>query len=107
MFPYLRAEDVSKMSEKKEVAKKAAAKPAVKGKQPFGTRMVNWFKAVPGRVANAFKNMAAELKKVSWPSRKELINYSVLVIVFVVAMAILIGLLDLGSSALVQLLVKA
>ena len=51
--------------------------------------------------------MAAELKKVSWPSRKDLINYSVLVIVFVVAMAVLIGLLDLGSSALVQMLVKA
>lgn len=95
------------MSEKKEVAKKAAAKPAEKGNASFGTRMVNWFKAVPGRVANAFKNMAAELKKVSWPSRKDLINYSVLVIVFVVAMAVLIGLLDLGSSALVQMLVKA
>ena len=95
------------MSEKKEDAKKEAAKSAEKGKQSFGTRMVNWFKAVPGRVTSAFKNMVAELKKVSWPSRKELINYSVLVIVFVVAMAILIGLLDLGSSALVQLLVKA
>lgn len=94
------------MSEKKEVAKKAADKPE-KGNASFVTRMVNWFKAVPGRVASAFKNMAAELKKVSWPSRKDLINYSVLVIVFVVAMAVLIGLLDLGSSALVQLLVKA
>ena len=95
------------MSEKKEVAKKAATKPVEKGNASFGTRMVNWFKAVPVRVANAFKNMAAELKKVSWPSRKDLINYSVLVIIFVVAMAVLIGLLDLGSSALVQLLVKA
>lgn len=96
------------MSEKKEVAKKAAAKPAdVNGKKPFGTRVVNWFKNLPGRIASAFKNMVAELKKVSWPTRKELINYSVLVLVFVVAMAVLIGLLDLGSSALVQLLVNA
>ena len=96
------------MSEKKEVAKKAAAKPnASKEKPSFGTRMVNWFKNLPGRIASAFKNMAAELKKVSWPSRKELINYSVLVVVFVVAMAVVIGLLDLGSSALVRLLVNA
>ena len=92
------------MSEKKEVAKKAADP---KAKQPWGQRMINWFKALFVRIVNAFKNMAAELRKVSWPSRKDLINYSVLVVVFVVAMAVVIGLLDLGSSALVQLLVKA
>lgn len=93
------------MSEKKEVAKKAA-KPA-EGKAPFMTRVSNWFKNAPSNIARPFKNMVAELKKVSWPTRKELINYSVLVVIFVVAMAVVIGLLDMGSSALVKLLINA
>lgn len=58
------------------------------------------------RIATAFKNMAAELKKVSWPSRKDLINYSVVVVVFLVVMAVVVGLLDMGSSALIRQLVK-
>ena len=93
------------MSEKKEVAKKAATKPVEKGNASFGTRMVNWFKAVPVRVANAFKNMAAELKKTAWPSKKDLINYSLVVIGFVFALAIIVGVLDMASSFLVKQLI--
>ena len=59
------------MSEKKEV------------KTGFFTRVVEFCKAMPKRVAGAFKNMVAELKKVAWPSKKDLINYSIVVIGFV------------------------
>ena len=78
------------MSEKKEV------------KTGFFTRVVNFCKAMPKRVANAFKNMAAELKKVAWPSKKDLINYSLVVIGFVFALAIIVGVLDMASSFLVK-----
>ena len=71
-------------------------------KPGFFTRAKNWIVALPGRVVNAFKNMAAELKKVSWPSKKDLVNYSVLVIGFVVALAIVVGVLDTASSFLVK-----
>ncbi len=53
----------------------------------------------------SFKNMIAELKKVTWPSRKDLINYSVIVIAFMVLMAVVIGLLDLGASTLLRNLI--
>ncbi|MCI7735636.1 MAG: preprotein translocase subunit SecE [Clostridiales bacterium] len=85
------------MSEKKEVKK--TEKPG------FFTRAKNWIVALPGRIAGAFKNMASELKKVAWPSKKDLINYSVVVIAFVVALAIIVGLLDTGSSFLVKKLI--
>ena len=86
------------MSEKKEVKK--TEKPG------FFTRAKNWIVALPGRIANAFKNMAAELKKVAWPSRKDLVNYSIVVIGFVVALAVIVGLLDTASSFLVKQLIQ-
>jgi len=75
-------------------------------KPGFFTRAKNWIVALPGRVVNAFKNMAAELKKVSWPSKKDLVNYSLVVIGFVVVLAVIVGLLDTVSSSLVKLLIQ-
>ena len=88
--------DVKEMSEK-EVKK--TEKPG------FFTRAKNWIVALPARVSGAFKNMAAELKKVAWPSKKDLINYSIVVIGFVFALAIIVGVLDTASSFLVKQLI--
>ena len=49
--------------------------------------------------------MVAELKKVAWPSRQDLINYSIVVVVFVVALAVVVGVLDTASSFLVRQLI--
>ena len=85
------------MSEKKEV--KSTEKPG------FFTRAMNFAKALPKRVTGAFKNMVAELKKVAWPSKKDLINYSLVVIGFVFALAVIVGVLDTASSFLVKQLI--
>lgn len=53
-----------------------------------------------------FREMIAELKKVTWPSRKELIRSTVVVIVFVVAVTVVIALYDFGLSALLKELLK-
>ena len=82
------------MSEKKEV------------KTGFFTRVVNFCKAMPKRVSGAFKNMAAELKKVAWPSKKDLINYSIIVIGFVFVLALVVGVLDTASSFVVKQLIQ-
>lgn len=47
-----------------------------------------------------------ELKKVSWPSRKELISYTVAVVVFVILFMIVIGAVDLGLSQLYKLVIN-
>ena len=70
--------------------------------QKAGSAIVNFFKKIPG----PFKKMVAELKKVTWPSRDKLINYSALVVLVMVFMMIVIGLLDTGASALVNLIMS-
>ena len=48
--------------------------------------------------------MYYELKKVTWPTKEKLITYSVIVLLFMLFMGVVIGLLDMGASALVRLL---
>ena len=69
------------------------------------TKIINWFKKLPGRIAKPFKNMVAEMKKVTWPSKKKWISSSVAVLVFMLFMGIVIGLLDLGATALVNTMI--
>ncbi|MGI6240001.1 MAG: preprotein translocase subunit SecE [Christensenellales bacterium] len=57
-------------------------------------------------IARAFKNTYYELKKVTWPTRRDLINYSTITLGFMVFMGIIIYLIDLGSGALVDLLLS-
>ena len=71
----------------------------------FMARAKDFVVALPGRVANAFKNMVAELKKVSWPSKKDLLNYTLVVLGFMVVMGVVIGLIDFGAAALIDLIV--
>ncbi len=73
-----------------------------KGKVSFWTKTVNFFKKLPGTIARPFKNMWRELKKVTWPTRQDLINYTLIVLAFLVFMGVVIGLLDLGSVALIN-----
>ena len=74
-------------------------------KKSFFSRMILWFKRLPRRIANPFINMWRELKKVTWPSRKDLLNYTGIVILFMLFMSIVVGLLDLGATSLVNLLI--
>ena len=84
-------------------------KTAAKGNKPAEKKQNKFLRAVTGlpkRIWTAIQNTWAELKKVTWPSRKDLINNTLIVIAFMVSMAILIGLLDLGSSQLISLIIK-
>ena len=76
---------------------------AVENKKPsFGKRFVGFF----ARIGRFFKNMFSELKKVTWPSKKAVVNYSLVVFAFMVVMGIIIGLIDFGSGALIDLIVN-
>ena len=75
------------------------------GKPSFGTRFVNFFKNLPANIARPFRNMYHELKKVTWPSKKDVINYTLIVLAFMVFMGVVIGLLDLGASSLIRALI--
>ena len=56
-----------------------------------------------GSVASFISDSWSELKKVRWPSRKELISYTTVVIVTVVFVTIYFSILDLGISEVLRL----
>ena len=85
------------------MAKAAENNSSAKNAKPgIGERISNFFKGI----GKFFKNMAHEMKNVTWPSRKDVLNYSVVVFVFMIVMGIIIGLIDLGAGALVDLIVS-
>ena len=54
--------------------------------------------AKPGlfsRMGTFYRQVIAELRKVIWPTRRELITYTWVVIVFVTAMSLIVAALDL------------
>ena len=84
------------MSEKKAVAKTSDKKAVAKkteGKKKFN-------------IVKTYKDMWAEIKKVTWPSKKELVRQSTVVIVFVLLLTVIVGLMDWGLSALLTLIIS-
>ena len=86
--------------------KNLPAKKEKKAKKGGGNKFVNAITYLPKRMWNAIQNSIAELKKVTWPSRKDLINYTVVVLIFMVLMAVIVGLLDLGASELISIIIR-
>ena len=58
------------------------------------------------KIVNYFKGAKEELSKVIWPSRKTTINHSLMVIGVSVAVAIFLGIVDLGLSKAVEKLIE-
>lgn len=57
------------------------------------------------RMKTYFKGVKSELKKVNWPTRKELTNYTIVVLATVSVMTIVIWGLDFVFESLVGLIV--
>jgi preprotein translocase subunit SecE len=73
-----------------KTAKKAADRPEKGGRNPIAY------------VWNYLLQVVAELRKVIWPNRKQMVNYTAVVLVFLAFMVALIGLVDLGLAKLVM-----
>lgn len=56
--------------------------------------------------AQFFRDIVSELKKVTWPTAKDLLKYSGAVIAFIVVTAVIVGLMDAGLAALFGLVSK-
>ena len=54
-----------------------------------------------GRLGLYYRQVIAELRKVIWPTRKELITYTAVVLVFVTVMISIVSGLDYGFSKLI------
>ncbi len=77
-----------------EAKTEKSAQVAKKDKKPgFFSKAIRFLKEVNG-----------ERKKIIWPSKSKVINNTIVVIVFMVFVALFIGLIDLGLGALVDLM---
>jgi preprotein translocase subunit SecE len=56
-----------------------------------------------GRVVRFIREVVAELQKVIWPTRKDLLTYTAVVLVFVSVLMTVIALLDVGFAELMFL----
>jgi preprotein translocase subunit SecE len=54
------------------------------------------------RILLFYRQVVAEMRKVVWPTREELITYTIVVIVFVVSFALLVLAFDLGVARVVR-----
>ena len=78
-----------KKPEKKETSTEAVKK--VDKKLPFFKRIGKWF-----------RDMKSELKKVTWPTSKQVVRDTLTVIVIVVISALFIGVIDLVFKNIVS-----
>ncbi|GJN95464.1 protein translocase subunit SecE [Mycobacterium marinum] len=92
------SEEGAKKDAKKETSKaakakkpKTASKPAARAASPFVF------------VYNYLKQVVAEMRKVIWPNRKQMLTYTSVVLVFLAFMVALVGSADLGLSKLMLL----
>lgn len=62
-------------------------------------------KGTTKKIGSFFKSVKAEVKKVSWPNKKELINYTLVVLAACGLVAFVVWLFDLGVHKLLSFIV--
>ncbi|PGL67725.1 preprotein translocase subunit SecE [Bacillus sp. AFS055030] len=59
-----------------------------------------------GRIGKFFREVKSEMKKVSWPKRKELVNSTVTVLATVLFFVVFFAVVDTGLSKLIRLILE-
>lgn len=59
-------------------------------------------KGYAGRAVQFLREVRAELRKVTWPSRKQTVGSTVVVIILVMIISFFLGAVDIGLSSLVR-----
>jgi len=57
------------------------------------------------RIVKYFKGVSAEVRKVTWPSRAEVVRLSVIIMVVLVVMSTFMALVDYGFSVLMRFII--
>ena len=57
-----------------------------------------WLPAIIRALRRRTRETVAEMRKVLWPSRNEMVTYTVVVVIFVVIMVAIVALLDFGFA---------
>jgi preprotein translocase subunit SecE len=126
----LKKKESSKQKKKKEnndsestldtAAEDVGSKPVLNGATPSGLKGILPKKTVPvaktatekgeknfiGKSVQFLREVKVELKKVTWPSRKQTIGSTVVVIVVVMIISLFLGVVDMGLSGLVKVVLQ-
>ncbi len=93
------AEVKTKTPAPKAAAKKVSAKPKKSDRSPkLGGGPAVWWR----KSAQFFREVKVELKKVTWPSRKETLTSTSVVLALVLLASFFLGVVDLGLSRLIR-----
>jgi len=88
----------------KEIRKRIAAAPVrrvVAEREPPG-KVRQWI----DRGVQFLREVKVELKKVTWPSRKQTIGSTAVVIVLVLVISLFLGVVDVGLSSLIRVVLQ-
>jgi preprotein translocase subunit SecE len=85
---------------------KKLALPAKKQTAATGTVALKHKDNIFGKTAQFLREVKVELKKVTWPSRKQTIGSTVVVIALVMIISVFLGAVDLGLSSLIRIVLQ-
>ena len=83
---------------------------AAKDRKPIAAppkKKIDWkqlIKSIPRKIVKFFKDVSHELKRVTWPSRKALLTYTLVVIVALIFFAVILGIFDFVFIQLIDFL---
>jgi len=81
------------------VASRKAALPAKAATGPIKRNVID-------KSIQFLREVKVELKKVTWPSRKQAVGSTLVVLVLVAVISLFLGVIDIGLSSLVQLVLQ-
>jgi preprotein translocase subunit SecE len=58
------------------------------------------------RLTKFLRDVVREMKKVSWPKRKELTRYTIIVLSTVIFVSVFFALIDLGISEIIRFVIE-
>ncbi len=70
-------------------------------------KKANWFKRFFGAIARYFRELRSELKKVVWPTPKQVLKNTLIVLASVLIVGIFIWMFDFIASGGIKLLLDA
>jgi len=90
------------LTESSKDTKKMQVKPST-GLVPVAEKLK---KGYLDKILQFLREVKVELKKVTWPSRKQTIGSTVVVIVLVIVVSLFLGIVDIGLSSLIRVILR-
>ena len=88
------------------VKKKKAPMPSRRASGPTKSESTGKIKGIVDQSIQFLREVKVELKKVAWPSRKQTIGSTAVVLILVFIISAFLGIVDMGLSGLVRLVLQ-